>query len=256
MAYMQHGGKEMEYLNANDILPAELLEEVKKYAAGKYLYVPKNEDDMNAWGELSGYRKQLRKRNRMIINKFKYGVSIEELSREYFLSEETVKKIVYSKKNADKILFYPHIESAKEYDEHGFLEEWIHTYLLFERKNKAFSDGLDLVERYYIGPIMMPVNLFHRSSGPEEGMKWHVDATVFEERSTRWMNKIKLNEKVPPLIISYFDNTFEINCNSPLHEALTRMNIKEFPVIIWITLRKDYEDFMQKYGEYVKFDYN
>ena len=82
-----------------------------------------------------------------------------------------------------------------------------------------------------------------------------MDESVFEERINRWMDKIKLEEKIP-LIISYFDNTFEINCNSPLHEALVRLNIKEFPVIIWITLRKDYEDFKQKYGEYVKFDYN
>lgn len=246
----------MEYLNAKDILPTELLKQVKKYAAGKYLYVPQNEDDMKSWGELSGYRKQLRKRNRMIINKFQHGVTIEELSKEYFLSEETVKKIVYSKKKAEELLFYPHIESAKEYEEQGLLEEWIHTYLLFERKNKAFSDGLYLEERYYIGPIIMPVNFFHRSSGPEEEMKWRVDKGMFEERTNCWMDRLKSNEKVPPLIISYFDNTFEINCNSPLHEALVRMNIKEFPVIIWITLRKDYEDFKQKYGKYVKFDYN
>ena len=30
----------MEYLNANEVLPADLLEQVKKYAAGKCLYVP------------------------------------------------------------------------------------------------------------------------------------------------------------------------------------------------------------------------
>lgn len=250
------GHKTMEYLNAKDILPTELLEQVKKYAAGKYLYVPQNEDDMKSWGELSGYREQLRKRNRMMINKFQYGITIEELSKEYFLSEETVKKIVYSKKKAEELLFYPDIESAEEYDAHGLLEEWIHTYLLFERKNREFSDGLYLEERYYIGPIRMPVNFFYRSSGPEEGMKWRVDEAVFEERINRWVDKIKYDEKVPPLIISYFDNTFEINCNSPLHEALVRMGIKEFPVIIWITQRKDYEDFKQNYGEYVKFDYN
>lgn len=174
----------MEYLNANEVLPAELLAQVKKYAAGKCLYVPQNEADMKPWGELSGYRKQLQKRNRMIINKFKYGVTIEALSKEYFLSEETVKKIVYSKKQTEELCFYPHIESAKEYDEHGLLEEWIHTYLLFERKNKAFSEGLYLEERYFIGPIMMPVHFFHRSSGPEEGMKWLVDKTVFEDA---WM---------------------------------------------------------------------
>ena len=245
----------MEYLNANEVLPAELLEQVKKYAAGKCLYVPQNESDVKSWGELSGYRQNLRKRNRMIINKFKYGVTIEELSKEYFLSEESIKKVVYSKKNTEELRFYPHVESAKEYDEQGLLEEWIHTYLLFERKNKVFSDGLYLEERYYVGPIMMPVDFFRRSSGPEEGMKWQVDATVFEERTRSWIDKISKGEKLPPFIINYANDTFEINCNSPLHEALVRMNVKEFPVIIWITLRTDYEDFKQKYAEYVKFDY-
>lgn len=115
----------MKYLNANEILPTDLLEQVQKYAAGKYLYVPQKEEDMKSWGELSGYRKQLLKRNRMIINKFKYGVTIEALSKEYFLSEETLKKIVYSKKQTEELCFYPHIESAKEYDEQGLLEEWL-----------------------------------------------------------------------------------------------------------------------------------
>lgn len=244
----------MEYINANDILPAELLEQVKKYAAGKTIYIP-TDGGTKAWGELSGYRKQLLKRNRMIMNKFKYGVSVETLSKEYFLSEESVRKIVYSKKKSEELVFYPHVESAGEYEQNGLLEEWIHTYLLFERKNIAFSKGLYLEERYYMGPVMMPVNLFHRSSGPEEGMKWQVDAEVFETRTRQWMKKIELGEKVPPLIISYFDDSFEINCNSPLHEALMRMGVHEFPVIIWITLRKDYEDFKQKYAKYVKFDY-
>lgn len=245
----------MEYLNAKDVLPAELLEQVKKYAPGKYLYVPKGEEDVKAWGELSGYRKQLQKRNRMIINKFRYGVSVEKLSEEYFLAEETIRKLVYSKKTTQELLFSPHMESAKEYDKNGLLEEWIHTYLLFERKNIVFSQGLYAEKRYYIGPLIMPVNSFRRSSGPEEGMKWHVDVTVFEERTNGWMDKLRNNEKVPPLIISYFDNVFEINCNSPLYEALVRMEVKEFPVIIWITKKEDYENFRQKYGEYVKFDY-
>uniref|UniRef100_UPI0040575209 hypothetical protein n=1 Tax=Acetatifactor sp. TaxID=1872090 RepID=UPI0040575209 len=41
--------------------------------------------------------------------------------------------------------------------ESGLLEEWVHTYLLYERKNKPFSDGLYLEERYFIGPVSMPL---------------------------------------------------------------------------------------------------
>lgn len=40
-----------------------------------------------------------------------------------------------------------------------------------------------------------------------------------------------------------------------LHAALVRMKIEEFPVIIWTPLKKDYENFKQKYSEYVELDY-
>lgn len=39
----------MKYENAKDVLPKELLEELKKYAAGKLLYVPLGDKKRN-WG--------------------------------------------------------------------------------------------------------------------------------------------------------------------------------------------------------------
>ena len=126
----------MKYLNASDVLPNELLKEIQKYAGGSILYVPKEESESKIWGEVSGQRKYYKKRNKMIINKFTYGISVDELAKEYCLSKDTVKKIVYSKKNSEELVFHPDIHSAKEYNDNDLLEEWIHTYLLFERKNK------------------------------------------------------------------------------------------------------------------------
>ena len=42
-------------------------------------------------------------------------------------------------------------------------------------RNVPFSDGLKLFERYYIGPVKMPLELFHRGTGPEENMKYRID---------------------------------------------------------------------------------
>lgn len=165
----------MNYVNATDILPPDLLKEIQKYAGGTLLYVPKDEAETKSWGEVLGQKVYYKKRNRMIINKFKYGIAVSELAKEYSLSTDTVKKIVYSKKNSDELVFCPDIDSAREYNDNQRLEEWIHTYLIFERKNKEFSDGLYKEPRYYAGPIAMPLNMFTRSSGPEEHMKWRVD---------------------------------------------------------------------------------
>jgi len=183
----------------------------------------------------------------MMLNKFRYGVQVGQLADEYCLSEDTVKKIVYSKKHMNELVFHPDIDSAKEYNDNELLEEWIHTYLLFERKNKAFSDGLYKKRRFYLGPMAMPVNLFRRSSGPEEGMKWRVDRAYFEYRVQEWRQRIRMNQFLPPVIVGYADGGFEINCNSPLHEAFMREKITYFPVIVWCTKEQDYKDFQQKY---------
>ena len=239
----------MKYINAKDILPEDILKQLQNYAAGTLLYVPK-EGEEKSWGEVSGYRTYLLKRNRMILNFFRYGVPLEEISNTFGLSQETVKKIVYNKKHRENLNFRPEVSSAEEYAECGLLEEWVHTYLLFERKNKEFSDGLYLEERYFIGPVEMPLSLFHRSSGPEEQMKWRVDATVFWDKVKEWTECISEGKATPPLIIGYADGVFEINCNSPLFEALTNMGREVYPVILWMTQRTDYEDFTEKYGDF------
>ena len=243
----------MNYLNAKEVLPPELFREIQKYAGGNLLYVPLSEEKEKHWGEVSGQKQYYKKRNRMIQNKFLYGVSVSELAKEYTLSKETIKKIVYEKQGREELQFSPGIQSAKEYNDNNLLEEWIHTYLLFERKNKAFSDGLYLENRYYLGPLAMPLSMFVRSSGPEEGIKWQVHPEVFEDKVNAWREKIQKNQILPPVIVGYADGTFEINCNNPLFEALLREGVTYFPVIMWTTRKEDYEDFVNKYAPYTEF---
>ena len=82
----------MKYENAKDVLPAKLLEEVQKYAEGKVIYIPRTEKS-RGWGEASGYRDKLKKRNALICSRYSAGQSIFELAEEFFLSPETIKKL-------------------------------------------------------------------------------------------------------------------------------------------------------------------
>ncbi|WP_105615810.1 CD3324 family protein [Vallitalea okinawensis] len=86
----------MKYLNASDILPDELLREVQKYADGKALYIPKN-DQRKKWGEGSGARSFYEQRNEKIRAKYAANTSIDVLAEEYCLTVETIRKIVYKK---------------------------------------------------------------------------------------------------------------------------------------------------------------
>lgn len=84
----------MSYKNAADILPTHLLEAIQKYTEGSVIYVPKS-SCRTGWGERSGLRKELDLRNREIVDAFKKGASIIELSKIHMLSEAAIKKIVY-----------------------------------------------------------------------------------------------------------------------------------------------------------------
>ena len=65
---------------------------------GKYLYIPRKNENQKAWGENSGIRKSLNARNTEIFKKYKDGTSINTLAKEYFLSEKSIRRIISDKK--------------------------------------------------------------------------------------------------------------------------------------------------------------
>nr|WP_269747575.1 CD3324 family protein [Brevibacillus parabrevis] len=87
----------MKYANAASMLPESLIAEIQKYVQGETIYIPKSKTTHCKWGTRSGGRKQLDERNNLIRNAFREGVSIPQLAEQYFLSIETIKKIVYVK---------------------------------------------------------------------------------------------------------------------------------------------------------------
>ena len=87
----------MKYINAHAILPDMLVEELQKYVQAGYIYIPAKDEQHKSWGELSGYRKELAKRNAIIIMEYKNGVSVAELADRYFLSVSAIRKIIYQK---------------------------------------------------------------------------------------------------------------------------------------------------------------
>ena len=60
----------MKYINASEILPDMLVEELQQYVQAGYIYIPAKDEQHKSWGELSGYRKELNKRNEAIIDKY------------------------------------------------------------------------------------------------------------------------------------------------------------------------------------------
>lgn len=87
----------MRYINAEDLLPDELVRELQRYIQGGYLYVPTDKALRKRWGEASGYRQELQRRNRRITQAYRSGVPVEHLAEEYGLSVSAIRKILYQK---------------------------------------------------------------------------------------------------------------------------------------------------------------
>ena len=86
------------YVNAYEILPRELLEEVQQFAEGQLVYIPNKTGTRRAWGENTETQSLVKARNEKIMKDRISGMSVPELTLKYHLSESTVQKIVYKNK--------------------------------------------------------------------------------------------------------------------------------------------------------------
>ena len=84
----------MSYRNAREILPAYLLEEIQQYVKGEMIYIPKQTEEKIKWGTKNGSKKKYEKRNSDIKALKNGGMAIEEIARAYYLSSDSIRKIV------------------------------------------------------------------------------------------------------------------------------------------------------------------
>jgi hypothetical protein len=224
----------MKYEHAADVIPEALLREVQKYAAGRLLYIPAGEEK-KAWGEISGYRERLQKRNLMIRNKYAHGVTISEIADEYFLSLDSVKKIIYSKRNDRHLTYAPALESAVQYMDAGMIKEWIECYLLLTRKTLTGQDESGKQDHLYFGVVKLPLRLITL----DELTDTPKDPVGVTDGDTAGG---------PPLIIQYTEGGFHCPVQQEILSALKQRKVNAYPAIITMKGNDDYRRFMKYYG--------
>lgn len=87
----------MKHISVHEVLPKKLVEEIQKYIQGEYLYVPTPTKNKKSWGSNTQTKKELSERNKQIREGFEKGLSISDLAEAFFLSESTIKRVVYVK---------------------------------------------------------------------------------------------------------------------------------------------------------------
>jgi hypothetical protein len=224
----------MKYENAKDILPEDLLEKIQKYAAGKLLYIPLGNEKRN-WGEASGYREKLQKRNKMICNKYAKGMTISELADEYFLSLDSIKKIIYSRKSEKNLKYEATLKSAVEYSNAGMAEEWIHSFLLFTCNAAIKSEQLMEEEYIYYGVVKLPLRLVQTEVIAEFDSYNPMD--LFGEGKA----------DLPPLLIKFELGKFYVMIQKEMFITLKKSKVNAYPSFIIIEGNDNYTLFMKNY---------
>ena len=216
----------MKYENAKEILPESLLKELQKYAGGKLLYIP-IENETKGWGEASGYRKKLLKRNVMISNRYKAGATLSELAEEYFLSLDSIKKIVYGKKEKE-LLFEPTVESAVKYANAGLLEEWLTMFY-----SAFYVEQIPVFEEIICcGVMKVPLRLVE-------------DEFVENKESTG----VERSYRKEPLMLSYKNGAFFVNCQFDLFHEIKQQKINAYPALLMVN-KEEYKQFERMYGRH------
>jgi len=85
----------MPYVNADSLLPPELVAELQKYAAGEMIYIPRPPEAHRPWGLKSGSRARLEARNAEIRQLKSQGHTIDALADRYCLSPDAIRKVLY-----------------------------------------------------------------------------------------------------------------------------------------------------------------
>lgn len=86
----------MKYVNANDILPEELLSMIQTYYQGGYLYIPQK--DHRSVKQPTAYKIELEKRNQHIYLKHLEGRTNGQLEDIYHLSQASIRRIIAKEK--------------------------------------------------------------------------------------------------------------------------------------------------------------
>ena len=88
----------MNNLSVYKLLPEKLLLEIQQYVQGRTIYIPKPKTCRKKWGESTGIKDEIIKRNDEIRSAYLAGGTVYELAEIYSLSTDSIKKIVYRKK--------------------------------------------------------------------------------------------------------------------------------------------------------------
>ena len=84
----------MSYIKAEEVLPQNIIQIIQQYIDGENIYIPKKENARVRWGEKTGARQELERRNLSIYREYTRGEKVSALAGRYYLSDKSIRRII------------------------------------------------------------------------------------------------------------------------------------------------------------------
>ena len=132
--------------------------------------------------------------------------------------------------------------SAQAWAKAGRTEEWVQRYLLAGTwENPELAYGLQLAQRWWNGPIELPLSALNPAVGPEPEREWVTDPAEWYPRIAALAENFTEPLALPPLIIEYRSGELSIRDGNTRYGAMQLLGWETCWVFIWYNSQADYE---------------
>jgi hypothetical protein len=133
------------------------------------------------------------------------------------------------------------VASASQAVQASTLEDWIHTYLTTgDWANEGLAYGLKRQQRWWRGPLELPLAALSRCCGPEPEMEYVMDEALWAQRIETMAATLADPLALPPLIVEYRQGNLSVRDGNKRHAAMVRKDWQACWVLIWYNSLDDY----------------
>ena len=93
----------MGYINAEEILPDEVIKIIQQYVDGANIYIPRIEGHRAGWGQINRAKEKNYARDLEIYREYRQGIKVSELADRYYLSEKSIWRILNKMKRTTQL---------------------------------------------------------------------------------------------------------------------------------------------------------
>ena len=135
------------------------------------------------------------------------------------------------------------VHTAHQFALDNRLTEWVDAYLrVDEWINLDFADGLQTQPRWWLGPVLFPLETLNRLCGPEDGMRYPADPGHWERKVKEFAGSADDPAALPPIITQIIDGKLCVGDGNHRVEAARRKGWEAIWGIIWFDSKTDWQE--------------